>query len=173
MSATREKRDKESLAPSQRIGELVGIAVMSVGFWFFAYHQAAHTGFFTSAFGPPEMFFVYGPILFAMLAPLARALIGRRNPARPLEATANLFSALSALWLLIIFPFNFAHLADPLPDGLRFLLSWINNDIGRVALIIELIVCPITAIVAAWQYLTHLGRETTNPWAHRGAHRAA
>lgn len=169
MSVIKVKRDKELLAPPQRVGELVGIAAMSLGFWFFAYHQAAHTGFFTSAFGPPEMFFVYGPILFAMLAPLTRALVGRRNPARPLEATSNLFSALSAIWLLIVFPFNFAHLADPLPDGLRFLLSWINNDIGRIGLIFELIVCPITAMVTAWHYLSHLGHESSNPWAHRAA----
>jgi len=37
---------------------------------------------------------------------------------------------------MIIFPFDFAHFADVVPDFLRFLVSWISNDIARVLIIL-------------------------------------
>ena len=159
MNATWEKADREILTLPQRFGEVVTLVVTLLFLSFFAYHQAANTGFFTAAFGPQAMFFFYGPLLLSMAAPMTRALLGRRNPARPLEVVTNLFVAIAALWLLIVFPFNFAHLADALPTGIRFLLAWVNNDIGRIPLILQLIVCPIVALVTTWQYLAHRRKE--------------
>jgi len=37
---------------------------------------------------------------------------------------------------MIIFPFDFARFADVVPDFLRFLVSWISNDIARVLIIL-------------------------------------
>src|SRR5215471_388754 len=104
--------EKEILTIPQRWGEGVTIVVMLLLLSFFAYHQAANTGFFTAKFGVIEMFFLYGPILLSLVAPGSRALNGHRNPARPLEAATNMFLAIAALWLLTVFPFNYAHLAD-------------------------------------------------------------
>ncbi len=154
MSAVSGKPDREILTPSQRFGELAAVAAMLLLFSFFAYHQAANTGFFTHKFRAQEMFFLYGPMVLSIAAPVTRAVIGCRNPARPLDVATNLFLAIAALWLLVVYPFNFAHLADALPSGIRFLLAWINNDIGRIPLILQLIGCPIAALVATWQYFS-------------------
>jgi hypothetical protein len=159
MNATPQKTDREILTPSQRVGEFFALIAMLLFFGFFAYHQAAHTGFFTAAFGPQEMFFFYGPVFLSVAAPVTRALVGRRNPARPLEVVSNLFAVVAALWLLVVFPFDFAHLADALPTGIRFLLAWVNNDIGRIPFILQLIVCPLVALVTTWQYFSHRRRE--------------
>jgi len=152
------KPDHERLRVSDRVGELVSILAMALVFSFFAYHQAAQTGFFTDAFGPTAMLFVYGPIMLSVVAPLIRSFSGRRNPARPMEAVTNLFSAVAAIWLLMVFPFTFAHLADALPTSLQFLLAWVTNDIGRIVLLLQAIICPLVALVTVWQYLVHRRR---------------
>lgn len=144
------KIDNEILAPSQRVGGLAVVGAMLLVFGFFVLHQLTHTGFFTAQFGTIEMVALYGPILIAFVAPIVRAISGRRNPARPFEAATNLFLAVGSLWLVITFPFDFARLADVLPNGIRFIISWINNDIGRFVLmlqvIIGVIIAPLTMI---------------------------
>jgi hypothetical protein len=155
METTSKQSQREQLSPSQRFGELVAIFVMFLFMGFFVYHLVANTGFFTAAFGPWEMFFFFGPMLVALTPPLMRAITGARQPARPLEALTNAFMAVGALWLLMVFPFEFAHLADALPAGLRFTLAWVNNDIGRILLILQAIVCPVVALVMMWQYVAH------------------
>lgn len=154
MKTVVKQTDKEVLTPSQRGGELVSVPVMLLVFGFFVYHQVANTGFFTARFGAMEMVCLYGPILFSLAAPVVRAITGRRNPARPFEVVTNLFLALAAVWLLMVFPFNFAHLADALPAAIRFVLSWISNDIGKIVLILQVIVGTIMAGVTTWKYLS-------------------
>ncbi len=163
MKTVVEQTDKEVLTTWQRWGELVIVVAMLLLFGFFAYHQVANTGFFTAKFGAVEMFCLYGPILFSLAAHGARALNGRRNPARPLEVATNLFLAIAALWLLMVFPFNFSHLADVLPGAIRFVLAWITNDIGKVVLILQVIVGPISAFVTTRKYLSFRRREPANP----------
>jgi hypothetical protein len=169
VSAQTLKPDREHLTYAQRFGELVSACVMFLIMGFFVYHQAANTGFFTAAFGPMAMFFFYGPMLFSLAAPITRAVNGQRNPARPLEVVANVFMAAAALWLLTVFPFNFAHFADAFPAEIRVLFAWLNNDIGRIPFILQLIVCPIVALVTAWQFLIHLGREQSSASSLRSA----
>ncbi len=144
------KSDNEILAPSQRWGGLAAIVAMLVLFAFFALHQQKQTGFFTDQFGFLEMLALYIPILLAFIPPIARAISGRHNPARPFEAAMNIALGIGSLWLAIVFPFNFAHLADTLPSATRFAFSWINNDIGRFVLIAQVIlgviVAPLTLI---------------------------
>jgi hypothetical protein len=132
-----DRTDKEILSLSQRLGGLARLVVMALLLAFFAIHQLANTGFFTAAFGPVEMVGLYGPILVSFAAPIARALSGRHNPARPFEAATNLSLAIGSLWLAVVFPFNFAHLADVLPAAIRFIFSWITDDIGRLILILQ------------------------------------
>ena len=145
---------KEFLNASQRRGELVGVAAILLVFAFFAYHLFANTGFFTSNFGGFEMALLYGSILFSALAPLMRALTGRRNPARPVEAAGNILFEVSQIWLLILFPFNFSHLSAALPSQLGFLVSWITNDIGRILLVLGIIGMPVFASVNISRYLS-------------------
>lgn len=168
-NTTRPHTDRERLTPAQRFGELVALFMMLLLVDFFVYHQSANTGFFTDAFGPQAMFFLYGPLALSMAAPVTRALVGRRNPARPLEVVSNLFLAIAGAWLLAEFPFNFAHLADALPSGTRFLLAWVDNDVGRVFLVLQVIVCPIVAFVTAWQYFSHHRRAPSDTSTLRSA----
>ncbi len=107
---------RELLSLPQRVAEpfFSAIALFILG-GFFVAHQLLQTGFFTDRFGPVEMLCLYGPLILSLAAPLARALSGQRNPARPIEVATHLCAALAGLWLLRVFPFDFTHLADVLP----------------------------------------------------------
>jgi hypothetical protein len=163
MKTAVKRTNDEVLATWQRWAELLIVVATLLLFGFFAYHQLTSTGFFTAKFGSLEMFFLYGPILLSLAAPVARAWIGRRNPARPVEAAANLFLGVGSVWLLIVFPFNFSHLADVLPGAIRFVLSWVTNDIGKIPLILQVIVGLISALSTTWKYLSVRRREPANP----------
>jgi hypothetical protein len=150
---TVEPAHKDTLSMAQRWLELSFVAALGLLFGFFVRHQAANTGFFTEKFGIVEMVCLYTPIILAAAAPLIRAFTGHRNPARPFEAASSLFTALTAVWFLLVFPFNFAHFGDVLPTSVRFILTWINDDIGKIPLILQVILGPISAIVTVWQYI--------------------
>jgi uncharacterized membrane protein YhdT len=161
MSAVVQKRNREVLTLGQQVGELMSIPVLLLLYAFFAYHQVANTGFFTSRFGPFEMACFYGPLLLSVAAPLARAFIARRNPARPFEIATNLFLVLASLWLLQVFPFDITHFADALPAALRFLFTWMNNDIGRLILMLQILVGSLAALFTAGKYLAVRWHEQT------------
>lgn len=163
MKTVGEQSEKEVLTPAQRGGEVISLVVMLLVFGFFADHQVAHTGFYTAKFGTMEMVCLYGPMLLSLVAPIVRAVTGRRNPARPFEVVTNVFLAIAAVYLLLVFPFNFAHLADALPAAFHFVLAWITDGIGRAVLILQIIVGTIWAGVSAWQYLSVRRRETAPP----------
>ncbi len=121
-------RDRMTL--SERGGEIATvIGIILVALFFYA-HQAWSTGFFTSAFASTEAFLLYGSILTGMAGSVARLVTGRRNISRLLELATSIFWIVS--WLFYVFPFNFAHFADMVPKFLRFLVSWITNDIARI-----------------------------------------
>ncbi|MEW6603199.1 MAG: hypothetical protein AB1351_00750 [Thermoproteota archaeon] len=103
---------------------------------FFYAHQAWSTGFFTPGFGGFEALWLYGSIFLAMVGPIIRSATGRRNPARIPEVLVSIFWIAGSITLLISFPFNFAHFADVVPELLRFLVSWITNDIAWVLMAI-------------------------------------
>ena len=169
METVAKQTDKEVLTLSQRGGEIMSVAVTLLVFGFFASHQVAHTGFYTARFGAMAMVCVYGPILLSFAAPIVRAVTGRRNPARPFEVVANGFLAIAALWLLLVFPFNFAHLADVLPAAIRFVLAWISNDIGKVVMILQIIVGTSWAAVTLVQYLSVRRQESSRPSARQAS----
>lgn len=139
-------RDKNILSIPDRIGEIVGITLSSLVAAFFVYHQTTDTGFMTSKFGSVESILFYGSFALAIISSGARAIIGRRDTSRPFELASNVFTAIAALWFLTIFPFNFAHLADPLPSSLKFILSWISNGIGWVIILLSAVVSIAVAI---------------------------
>ena len=147
--------DQDRLTIVQRMVEVITIFPMIGLFGFFVYHQQVNSGFFTEKFGTLEALCLYVPILLGLFAPAVRAWTGHRNPARPFEIVTSLIMAFGSLVLLIVFPFSFAHLADTLPEGLRFILAWVTDDIGKIPLILQVIVGPITALVAAWRYFSY------------------
>ncbi len=154
MNTSAGKTDPDALTSAQRLGELISVVALLLLFGFFALHQFGHTGFFTAGFRSLEMLALYGPIILAMVPPLMRAASGLRNPARPLEAAANLALALGSLWLLIVFPLDYAHLADVLPGVIRPLLAWITDNIARIVLLLQVVIGPISAALNAWRYVS-------------------
>jgi hypothetical protein len=113
---------------------------------FYVAHQIGSTGFFTSKFGPLEMFLLYGS-LFYWIFTCVILLLGFKNPSRDLDTFGGLiFVTITFAWLLIIFPFEFSHVADVLPDSLKFLLQWISDNVARVLLVIGFIIHLALAI---------------------------
>jgi len=160
MNTANTKTDEDTLAMWQRAAESFFVAGMFALFGFLVYHQSTNTGFFTERFGSTEMFWLYGPLLFGTSAPIIRAWIGRRNPARPFEAATSVLLALGALWLVSVFPFNYAHLADVLPVNIRPFLAWVNDDFGRVVLIVQAVIGPISALTTMLKYFSVRQRES-------------
>jgi type IV secretory pathway VirB2 component (pilin) len=52
----------------------------------------------------------------------------------------------------VVFPFEFAYVAEVLPDFLRFLVQWISNDIARVVMVLYIIVMGVAAVYAPIAY---------------------
>ena len=116
---------------------------------FFIAHQMGSTGFFTEKFGPLEMFLLYGS-LFYWIFTCAILLLGFKNPSRDLDSFGGLiFVTITYAWLLLVFPFEFAYVADVLPVSLRFLLQWISNNIGRVLMMLGFLLHLFLSFYAA------------------------
>lgn len=137
---------------SERLGGIVAIATITLATLFFIAHQMWSTGFFTSKFGLTETLLFYSSLLYGLVPNTIKCLIGRRNLVRLFEAFGAIIAAITLVWLYVIFPFNFSHLADVLPTFTRFLLQWISDDIARFFMIIGTIATPITAIYNAVLY---------------------
>jgi hypothetical protein len=143
---------KEYMTPSQRFGEVISLIISGLIIGYFLRLWTIDAGFFTSAFGPPEQYWFFGPMILSLAAPLVRMLVGRRNPARPFEMVTDVLMALGAIWLLRVFPFDFSHLGDALPGNLPALLNWVPNWLGRVGLALQLVGGIIGAIAATVQF---------------------
>lgn len=128
--------DKDHETPLERVAELAAILAVSLMTLYFIYSQLLRTGFFTPSFGSTEIFLFYAPVPLGIAVSVIRMVTGRRNPARPLETLNAITMAAAGLWLLIVFPFNFAHLGDLLPSPLQVLLSWIPNYLGKIILLV-------------------------------------
>ena len=136
--------------------------VVGIGFFFagsilivlyLAAHQIWSTGFFTTKFGPIEMFMLYGSWIAWIITSGLEAVLGRRFLSRLFDAFGGIiFIAVATAWLLVVFPFEFTYFADVLPDFLRFLLQWISNDIARLLMVLYTIVMGIAAVYAPIGY---------------------
>ena len=150
---SRVRIDNEILTMPQRWLGLFTDGLMLLLLAFFAYHQWKSTGFFTSKFGWTEMFALYVPILMSLAAPVQRFVQGKRNPARPIEAVSDLSLAIGSLWLRVIYPFDFTHLADPFPHSMRFAFGWINNDVGKWILVLQVVIGFLSCATTLASYL--------------------
>jgi hypothetical protein len=146
MQPSSRKGNENRMSPARRWSGLYTVGLMLLLLVFFVYHQWTRSGFFTSSFGYAEMVALYFPILFSMLAPIVRAIQGRDEIARQVDVVSDICLVLGSLWLLIRFPFDFAHLADVLPSAIQFALAWLNDSIGRIILILQIIIAFISAL---------------------------
>lgn len=144
---------QDILSLSDRVGNLVGVVLGVIAFVYFVLHQTGATGFFTAAFGPVEMVLFYGFQLYQAGISALKALVGRKNLARFFEAVGAGLGIVVLAWFWIVFPFEFTHVADILPEFLRFLLQWLSNDLTRAFMIVGIIASIIVASYNTVLYL--------------------
>jgi len=144
---------KDSLSFSERAGEGVGVLGVLLFLVLWVAHQTSSTGFFTSKFGPAETFLFYVPAVLGVVTPIAKVVVGRKNMLRPFETFQMGLGAVGGVWLFVVFPFDFSHLADVLPDFLQFLLLWISNDVAKVLMAIGIIGLSAAAAYSVMLYV--------------------
>ncbi|HUI85679.1 MAG TPA: hypothetical protein VLY21_00795 [Nitrososphaerales archaeon] len=128
----RRRAFEDPISLGETAAEVVGVAVAVLVFLFLYENQLRGVAFFTPAFGSLEQFLFYAPMFVGMAVTIARAIYGRRNAIRPFDALNSLFIAVSASWLLSVFPFDFSHFKDLFPSSIQPAFGWLNNDIGRL-----------------------------------------
>jgi hypothetical protein len=123
---------KDRMKASERVGEFVGVIISLLVLLYFYQSQVQATGFFTSAFGRTEQLAFYGPMVLGIVVSLIRGTYGRKNPIRPLQSFQGAVIAVTAFWLLHVFPFEFTHLTALLPSFIQALFGWVSNLVGQV-----------------------------------------
>jgi hypothetical protein len=151
---------KDVIKLSARVGELIGIFCILILLIFFITHQTSSTGFFTSKFDNLEQFLFYGSLSFGIISSIGKIIIGRKNTIRPLEAFGAIFSCIALFWLLYIFPFDFSHLADFLPEILQLITMWISNGIVKIFMMIGIIGSLVTSIYIIALYVSIHSMQT-------------
>jgi hypothetical protein len=151
---TRAKVDSEKDLPRNERVFGIGIVIFCVlMIIFFGFHQIQSTGFFTLNFSALEMLLFYGFWIFWITTASLEAILSQRLISRIVDTFGGLiFATISITLLLIIFPFNFSHLADILPESIRFLIQWISNDIARVIMVLIIIAHLFAAIYSPFAY---------------------
>ena len=94
---------------------------------------------------------LYGVLILGIISAGLEGVFGLRLYSRLFDVFGGLIlAAVCTVWLLVVFPFEFAYFADVSPDFLSFLVRWISNDIARVLMVLAIIVylgaavyCPI------------------------------
>ncbi|MFA5363583.1 MAG: hypothetical protein WC325_00175 [Candidatus Bathyarchaeia archaeon] len=134
----------------------VGVVIFAVNFFvmlYFVAHQVWSTGFFTSAFGTVEMIMLYGYLVAWMITSALDGIFGQRLLSRIFDAFGGvLFMAISLVWLLAVFPFDFAYFANVLPVSIRFVVQLISNDIARVIMVIGTIAFLVASVYSPIAY---------------------
>lgn len=126
---------KDNMKNSEIGGELVGVIAIGLIGLFFYTHQRQATGFLRLTLGGwiPSALWCYSD--WSSKTP-SKKLTGKRNKSLP-PLIASVFWIVASAWFLtVVFPFDFAHFADIVPNFFTFLVSWITNDIARALIAI-------------------------------------
>ena len=94
---------------------------------------------------------LYGLLILGIISAGLEGVFGLRLYSRLFDVFGGLIlAAVCTIWLLVVFPFEFAYFSDVAPDCLSFLVQWISNDIARVLMALGIIVylgaavfCPV------------------------------
>lgn len=116
-------------------------------FSFYMAHYAWSSGFFTSAFTPLLAVLFFASVLYQFVTAISKAITPRKDVVALVELIGAALFATVAAWIFVAFPLNFSHLTDIVPTPIQFLLSWINNDIGRILVALALVGSVITLAV--------------------------
>lgn len=151
-SIARREMARDRLRTMDRVGESFAIVAIFLVTLFFVANQTDQTGFFTSGFGTAEMVAFYGSSLYGILPPVLRLILGRRNSVRPFEVVGNGIFLVTASYLLSVFPFDFSHLSALLPQGTRFAVDWITDDVARGIIILSIVVLVFALLWTCFIY---------------------
>lgn len=135
----RKEAKKDTLKRSDRFGQIIGIVGVLICIVFFGLHLSKSTGFFTTAFGAFDTALFFGISIFGIVPQVIRLVKGRKTPARPFDIFNSALILVALIYFLATFPFNFSHLADPLPISLEFLLNWISNGLVSALMVLGII----------------------------------
>lgn len=146
LSKTAKEELSDEIESNDKIASILLIVVNGLFGLYLIVHETVSTGFFTPKFSTFEMIMLYGIFIYWIITSVL-ILIGQKHPSRDLDSYGGLFFATFAIgWLIMIFPFEFTHFADLLPDFLRFIVQWISNEIALVLLILLFIIHLILAV---------------------------
>jgi hypothetical protein len=144
---------EEALPRNERVVGISIVVFCVLMIIFFVAHQTQSTGFFTSKFGALEMLLFYGFWIFWITTASLEAIFSQRLLSRIVDTFGGLiFATISIASLLVLFPYDFTHLADVLPESIRFLVQWISNDIARVIMVLLVIAHLAAAIYSPFAY---------------------
>lgn len=149
-----EEASKDRMRTSERAGQFIGVLVSLLVLDYFYQSQVSATGFFTSAFGQTEQLAFYGPMVLGILVSIIRGIYGRRNAARPLQSFQGGVIAVTAFWLLHVFPFDFTRLTALLPSFIQAPFWWISNPVGQILFFLAGIAGFISMVVHAVRYVS-------------------
>jgi len=137
---------RDALSFPDRMGQIAGLVCSVIVVAFVAIHQTRPTGFFTDEFGTLAAVLLYGGIIVGMAPVVVRLIVGSKNQARPFEVVSMVVSFVAMIYLLAVFPFDFAHFAEPLPSSLEFLLDWISATLAKIVLGIGILVTAVMSV---------------------------
>jgi hypothetical protein len=151
---SRAKKDAEKPLPlNERVFGIAIVIFSILMIIFFTSHQINSTGFFTSKFGALEMLLFYAFWIFWITTATLEAILSQRLMSRIIDTFGGIFfCVISIAWLVVVFPYEFTHLADVLPKSIRFLVSWISNDIAKIIMILLVIAHLAAAIYSPFAY---------------------
>jgi multisubunit Na+/H+ antiporter MnhB subunit len=143
---------REAIASKDRMVELVPIAGTLLVTAFVAIHQTRPTGFLTGDAGLAALV-LYLMLVVGLVPMLIRLVAGRRNLSRLFEIVGMAVFFVGQLYLLVKFPFDFSHFAEPLPHSLEFLLDWVSATLAKVILGIGVVGSAVFAVYTFFLYL--------------------
>lgn len=157
--ATKEAKN-DAVPRSERWGQLIPLAGAALIVAFFAIHQLKPTGFFTAEYGTTAQVLLYGALVAGAIPFVVRLVKGSKNFTRPFEIGSMAVSFVGQLYLLLVFPFNFAYFAAPLPSFLEFLLDWVPADLGKLVLGIGVVGSVVFGVYTFFVYFSVRRRLT-------------
>lgn len=137
----------------ERAGQLISVMLTVIAATYLFMHWLRDTGFYDPGFDEIDATMLFGPMLFSLVPPLFRFLVGRKNASRPSDVIVSVLFIISAIYFLANFMFNMEVFATPLPEGVRFLLDWISDDVARILLGLAIVGGVFSA---AWNALTYV-----------------
>lgn len=150
-SVEEELEEYDKLSVEDRVISIGVIMIFPLILFYLIAHQMLSTGFFTAAFGIVEMILLYGSLIFWIVT-CTVLLLEFKDLSRNIDSFGGLgFCAVSFFWFFLVFPFDFAHFADALPEVFRFLLQWISNEFARVLLVLGFLLLVFLAVFSGLQ----------------------